>query len=99
MSEFIPTPHSTFAELVAGLFGGSSSNSIARGVGFSVSYNPGTDTGAETALIDGSRDKYLILNGDYRAEYAALIPQGYNACKEFFLAQPESQRSSWSNKP
>lgn len=73
-------------------------NQIARGTDFCVSFNPNTDCGPETALVNYEYSRiYLILLGDFREEYLPLIPLGYAACKEFFDAKPESMHSPWSD--
>lgn len=80
-------------------------NLLAVGDGFKISYRGdarslGTtfsgDCDDETAILHDR--KYYILNGDFRAEYSALIPHGYAACLAFFLSKPEL-RSTWSNEP
>lgn len=69
-------------------------NSTIYGDGFYVSYND-YDTGPElygcdtTALVFGQMQAFYILNGDHRAAYAALIPQGYEACLDYFKANIE----------
>ena len=79
---------------MAFLFGITSGNVVARGDGFVVSFNPETDVGAETALCkDG---EYFILLGDFRKQYAKLIPRGFAACKAFYDAS-DAERSSWSD--
>jgi hypothetical protein len=70
---------------------------------FGISFNPapfedfallsGDTRDGETAIVD--RDAYYILNGDFRDEYAALAPQGLDACLRFFASKPELV-SSWS---
>jgi hypothetical protein len=60
-----------------------------NGVGFYISYNNhdtdlyGSDT---TALVLGQMEKFYILNGDHRAQYATLIESGFDACLEYFRA-------------
>ena len=62
-------------------------NSTINGKGFYVSFNDhdmwiyGCNT---TALVREEMDGLYILNGDHRAAYAALIPQGFEACLEYF---------------
>ena len=64
-------------------------NSISNGDGFYVSYNNydvdiyGCDT---TALVFGQMQKFYILKGDHRAQYAPLISQGFDACLSYFQA-------------
>jgi len=58
----------------------------------------GDGDGIETALRrkDG-RDGWMILNGDYRAQYEKLMDQGYDACKRFYEQQSAHADSSWSD--
>jgi hypothetical protein len=64
-------------------------NYVQDGESFYISYNKhdsriyGGDT---TALVKGQMEKFYILNGDHRAEYAALIPSGFSACLDYFKA-------------
>lgn len=74
-------------------------NLILKRDGFTISYNPdcsnsivgfvdallGLDQGAETALVIG--DKYLILDGDHRAEYERL--GDLKSCVEYFESHQE----------
>ncbi len=53
----------------------------------------------ETALYHREEDKYYILNGDWMLAYSELSPQGYEACKAFFLRKREQFGSIWSNTP
>ena len=77
------------------IFGIRSCNSLLRGDGFCISYNPATDCGPETALVkDG---KFLILLGDFRDVYETLVPQGYKACLDYFRAS-NAERSQWSDE-
>lgn len=79
-------------------------NSIMKCDGFSVSYNPSPGAGfsffesdggqSETALLIGG--EFLILNGDFREEYAALSKEGLEACIQFFESHSELT-SSWSD--
>lgn len=69
-------------------------NQILEGDGFTVSYNPDCSAGLagifdallginqdeETALVVG--DKFLILDGDHRAEYERL--EDLKSCVEYF---------------
>jgi hypothetical protein len=84
-------PKAAFADA----FGISSGNSLLRGDGFYVSYNPATDCGAETALVkDG---EFLILLGDFRDTYEKLVPEGYEACLAYFRAS-NAEHSDWSDE-
>lgn len=72
---------------------------------FYISYNPRpgavipvfiSDNGVdETALVWKKPWKCLIINGDWRKEYEALVPKGYQACLDFYHSKSEF-RSSWS---
>ena len=80
-------------------------NEVLNGDGFYISFNPKPvlwpDNGAETALVlPPPTWKCLILNGDYRKEYGALVEQGYEACLAFYESKKSTARSSWSeDKP
>lgn len=55
--------------------------------GFYVSFNS-VDTkiygGVTTALVLGQMEQFLILNGDHREAYAAIVNQGVDACIAYF---------------
>lgn len=88
---------------------GIASNFILRGEDFRISYNPNTKTATvidafcgeenadgsfqETAILKDN--KYYILNGDHRKEYEELLPQGFDACHNYYLSKPEL-KSGWS---
>lgn len=63
-------------------------NTVINATGFYISYNDydsgiyGSDT---TALVDDAMAKFLILNGDHRQGYQALMGKGYDACVAYFL--------------
>jgi hypothetical protein len=100
MAVFEKTPFNGAREAAARLFcGGSSGNEVLEGDGFYLSYNPATDVGPETALVCWEKSAFFLLLGDYRQAYAELAPQGWEACLAFFRAQPEGQRSPWSDEP
>lgn len=64
-------------------------NSIMDGDGFYVSFNDHdvhVYGGETTALVVGQMEKFFILKGDHRAQYAALINQGLEACRAYFKA-------------
>jgi hypothetical protein len=66
-------------------------NSVLEGKGFYVSYNdvdtsPALYGQATTALVFGQMESFYILNGDHRAGYLELIPEGYEACFAYFKA-------------
>ena len=83
-------------------------NEVMNGKGFYISYNPNpcadislfnSDNGSdETALVkpDDPDNKYRILNGDYRKEYEELVPQGFEACLNFYNERKSDLGSSWS---
>jgi hypothetical protein len=82
-----------------------SENFLLQGDGFYVSYNPdppggfggtfGSDDGdAETALCYGGR--FDILNGDFRTAYERLVPEGLEACRNFYRQQAAHADSSWT---
>ncbi len=91
---------------------GPTANETLQGEGFYISYNPnpsaapgmeiwsmfGDNTKEETALCfnDKGRDKFLVLNGDFRNQYAELVPQGLQACIDLYFANPE-RHSEWSS--
>ncbi len=62
-------------------------NLVLDGDGFYVSYNDrdthvyGCDT---TALVVGQMERFYILNGDHRTQYAALVGAGLHACLAYF---------------
>ena len=64
-------------------------NSVIDGNGFYVSHNDhdlaiyGDET---TALVLGQMERFYILNGDHRQQYAQLMGQGFDACLEYFKA-------------
>jgi hypothetical protein len=90
-------------------FEGGSGNYVLNALDFYVSYAPDTSgsfyepfgkffgehqDGAETALVKGI--KFLILRGDWRADYERLAPSGYRACVEFYEQHKAAHRSRWS---
>lgn len=52
----------------------------------------------ETALCTLSPWKCLILNGDFRKEYEAVLDGGYDACYNFYLTQKAEHGSTWSDE-
>lgn len=52
--------------------------------------------GGETAICRNDRRQYLILNGDWREDYARLAPEGWAACVAFYDSKKDEHRSSWS---
>ena len=64
-------------------------NAVIDGDGFYISYNDhdiriyGSDT---TALVVGQMEKFYILTGDHRAQYQALMANGFEACLDYFKA-------------
>lgn len=83
-----------------------SSNFVLRGDGFYVSYNAfepldlfgalPLDIPEETALVfldeEGS-DAFLVLRGDFRKEFEAVIDQGLQACMDLYY---DLSSSPWS---
>ena len=56
----------------------------------------GDDKGkGETALHDGKQ--YLILNGDFRAEYLKAAKRGLAACVAVYESHRATHRSQWSD--
>jgi hypothetical protein len=64
--------------------------------GYSISYNPMTDVGPETALIveNKSPEKFYILLGDHRNEYKAC--KNLAACRRYFRGHTYL-KSGWSD--
>ncbi|MBO0501839.1 hypothetical protein J1C51_24000 [Chromobacterium haemolyticum] len=64
-------------------------NTVMEGAGFYVSHND-HDTalyGCETtALVLGQMERFYILKGDHRRQYAERIPLGFDACMDYFRA-------------
>lgn len=89
--------------------GGISPNEILDGKDFFISYNPDpcgilpsmfhADAGSsETALVKSSdKQKYRILNGDFRKEYEKVIEKGFDACLALFNKLNKKYGSSWSS--
>ena len=84
--------------------GGVARNEVLDGDGFYVSYADtsgmfgwsGDGDGIETALVkDG---QFKILNGDYRAQYEKLVPEGFDACLRFYQQQSAHADSSWTDR-
>lgn len=46
--------------------------------------NYGTESGEETALYLKDNDEFLILEGDFRAEYEAVADKGVDACLQVY---------------
>jgi hypothetical protein len=55
----------------------------------------------ETALVDDQErndgKRYYVLNGDWREQYIALAPKGFDACLEFYNKQAVTHRSEFSD--
>lgn len=53
----------------------------------------------ETALVrgNGMDAEYRILIGDWREQYEALIPQGWDACLAFFESHRPLHGSAWTS--
>lgn len=84
-------------------------NSCLDGEDFYISYNEmpwagvgfmASDTGGgETAIVIVIDDhaKFFILNGDFRNDYAPLVPKGIEACLDFYDNHRAEHGSSWSS--
>ncbi|GJD91630.1 hypothetical protein BHAOGJBA_5178 [Methylobacterium hispanicum] len=67
-------------------------NTRTEGDGFYVSYNSqdtATYSSDTTALIFGQMQRFFILSGDHRAQYAELVPNGFEACLDYYKANPD----------
>lgn len=75
-------------------------NAVTEGDGFYISYN-NVDTGTygsdTTALVKGDGEHFYVLNGDHRNGYAPLIPQGFDACLDYFR-QHDEQMNRYSEQ-
>lgn len=77
---------------------------------FYISYNPKLGMGIRIFEADNSADEtalcitastkpyFLILNGDFRKEYEAVINKGLGACLQVFLKHEKEHGSTWSTK-
>lgn len=69
--------------------------------GFYISYNA-IDIGVyecdTTALVIGQMEKFYILNGDHRKDYARFAERGLDACLDYFRANMESRVNKRSDK-
>lgn len=69
-------------------------NSIYEGKDFYISHNDrdiksyGSET---TALVVGQMQKFFILRGDHRTQYAPLLDQGIDACLAYYKSLPDQQ--------
>lgn len=76
-------------------------NTTYDGDGFHISHN---DRDAllygdvTTAIVVNGGGAFYILNGDHRAGYADLIPQGLAACLDYFRAHI-NQKNKYSETP
>lgn len=67
-------------------------NSLMKADNFYVSHNDhdigiyGCET---TALVFGQMQAFYVLDGDHRKAYSVLIPAGFDACMDYFLANIE----------
>lgn len=86
-----------------GIFGGG--NYILKGDGFFISYNPAPGSGFSLFASDGGGSEtalckdgdYWILNGDFRDQYEALVPSGFERCILYFESQKGEFGSSWTD--
>ena len=76
-------------------------NTTMDGDGFIISHNSqdidiyGCET---TALVIGQLQGFLILNGDHRCAYRDLIPQGFDACLSYFMANVDQANARSEHK-
>ena len=72
-------------------------NDVIKGKDFYISYAIAGSgpTGDETALV--YKNKFYILNGDWRVKYKPLIKKGYKACKKLFDDNKDEYINFWSN--
>jgi len=76
-------------------------NTTYQGAGFYVSHNDRDVSiygAVTTALVLDNMEAFYILNGDHRAGYAKLIPQGLDACLAYFRKHI-NQKSKFSDTP
>lgn len=62
-------------------------NVVMDGGDFYISFNDSDENfygHPTTALVWGQMQRFFILNGDHRDAYAALLPQGWDACFDYF---------------
>jgi len=71
----------------SGTFTVSVPNTTSDGDGFYISYN-GYDTdiygGATTAIVVGQMQAFYILMGDHQKQLKALVPEGLEACLDYY---------------
>lgn len=76
-------------------------NMTVQGDGFYVSYNP-IDVASygdrTTALVPNDMSNFYILNGNHLDAYRQRMSQGFKACLDYFLSQPDC-RSKFSDEP
>ena len=69
--------------------------------GFYVSYNShdiAVYGDVTTALVIGQMQKFHILNGNHKEEYAKIIKDGYEKCLEYFKKNI-TQINKYSDRP
>lgn len=81
-------------------------NYVLNGDGFFISFrghgtHPLLGGGLDTETNDGEtaivyKDKFYILNGDHRGQYADLCDKGLKACIAYFETH-QDQASGWSD--
>lgn len=93
---------------VVSIFGGQGGgNSVLRGPGFYISYNPGPKMNMLEAIVDGSgkpetalydieKEKFYVLYGDWREEYESAYPS-LEACMGVFNSFKENHIAKASN--
>lgn len=54
----------------------------------------------ETALVkkESLKNKFYILNGDFRSEYEEVFEKGFEECLKVFEKYKEEHESCWSGK-
>ena len=74
-------------------------NKVMNGEGFHVSYlGYSTDYGSTTTcIVANNHEIFYTLNGDHRTALAELVPQGLDACMQYFLDHFDQVnfRSGW----
>lgn len=66
--------------------------------GMGMSFFSSDSGGSETALVNrkDAKNKYRILNGDFRKEYLEAAPKGFQACLAVYEKNKKESGSSWS---
>ncbi|MFK4136684.1 hypothetical protein ACI2KR_31100 [Pseudomonas luteola] len=64
-------------------------NETQQGDGFYISFNDhdvSLHGDITTAFVIGNMEGFLVLKGDHRKAYSELIPLGFDACLDYFMA-------------